>query len=97
MSEFTKSPDEYEASFSENRVLCFVFSYLYDLVDKIRLKVWVNNKQYTNATYTYGIGLTFSDSILCSSGVKILQASESSSERTKCIWVPQKTSKMSLS
>lgn len=47
MSEFTKSPDEYEASFSENRVLCFVFSYLYDLLygsyldhlDKIRLKV----------------------------------------------------------
>lgn len=39
MSEFTKSPDEYEASSSEIRVLCFVFSYLYDFVDKIRLKV----------------------------------------------------------
>lgn len=79
---------------SKNRVLFFFFSYLNYLADTATLNIWVN-KLY--ATYTYGIGLIFSDSILCSSGVKILQASESSSERTKCIWVPQKTSKMSLS
>ena len=53
-----------------------------------------NDHKHTNL---YGRGLIFSDSIWCSTGVKILQASDNSSERTKCIWDPQKTSRISRS
>lgn len=48
-----------------------------------------NNKTFPHtkkpATYTYGIGLILSFSILCNIGVNILHASRNSSDRTKCI------------
>jgi hypothetical protein len=66
------------------------------LLNMLDIATWEDGNDHKH-TNLYGRGFIFSDSIWCSTGVKTLQASDSSSERTKCIWDPQKTSRISRS